>query len=197
MLEVRGVQVLDHKPISPDNFWAIYDEAIKAGDKCFAALLLVALNNASYSGEVASIKWSEIDFQSGGFVSRRPKTGISRIAMLWPAALDALKVLPKEDDQVFVTPAGRCYKVVAVRERFNLYRAAAGVEKDVLFAAIRDAAHSVAMHGADFAKSELLLGHKLPGTADCYLRRNPQLVKVACEAISKAFDVAGHTGTIR
>ena len=48
------------------------------------------------------------------------------------------------------------------------------------------------MSGHLFQQAELLAGHRLPGTADAYLRRNPQLVKTACEAIAKMFEVAAN-----
>ena len=74
-----------------------------------------------------------------------------------------------------------------VGDKFNKYRDAAGIDKAVTFSWIRDAAYSIAMQASTFDKAELLAGHRLPGTADAYLRRNPQLVAEACRAIRAEF----------
>lgn len=195
MLEVKNAHPLDPTPISPADFWAIYAQAKKAGDDAFAAMLQTALNGALYSGEVAAVRWDEIDFATGGFVSRRSKTGVSRIAMLWPSTLAALKPLPHDRDEVFCTKI-RSYTVHSVGDKFETYRDDAGVDKAITFSWIRDAAYSIAMQAGDFAKAEMLSGHRLPGTSDNYLRRNPQLVAVACQAIAKTFDVVGNVKKI-
>ena len=189
MLEVKDAHRLDPTPISPADFWAIHAEAVKAGDGCFAALMLMALNGALYGGEVAAIRWNEINLETGGFVSRRSKTGVSRIAMLWPETVKAIKPLPRERDEVFCTKV-RSYTVFSVGDKFEKYRDAANVDKSVTFSWIRDAAYTTALQSTSFDKAELLAGHRLPGTADAYLRRNPQLVAPACEAIRTAFYAA-------
>ena len=185
MLEVKDAHPLDPTPISPADFQAILGEAVKAGDATFAALLLLSLNGALYGGEAAAVRWDEIDFATGGFVSRRSKTGVSRIAVLWPSTLAAIQPLARDRDEIFCTGV-RSYVSHSVGVRFNKYRDAAGV-KDVTFSWIRDASYSTAMQATDFAKAELLAGHRLPGTADAYLRRNPQLVAAACAAIARAY----------
>lgn len=190
MLEVKDAHPLDPTPISPKDFRAIHSEAIKADDATFAALLLLSLNAALYGGEAAAVRWDEIDFKTGGFVSRRSKTGVSRIAVLWPETLAAVKALPHDrDEEVFCTKV-RSYTVHSVGDKFEKYRDAAEVDKAVTFSWIRDAAYSTAMQATDFTKAELLAGHRLPGTADAYLRRNPQLVATACEAIRKAYAIS-------
>lgn len=189
MLEVKDAHPLDPTPISPADFWTIYGQAIKAGDSTFAALLLASLNAALYGGEAAAMKWDEIDFTTGGFVSRRSKTKVSRISIFWPETLAAIKPLGRMRDEVFCTKV-RSYTVHSVADKFEKYRDDAKVNGKVTFSWIRDAAYSTAMQATDFAKAEMLAGHRLPGTADAYLRRNPQLVQQACEAIAKAFNVA-------
>lgn len=189
--EVKDAHPLDPTPISPKDFWAIYGEAIKAGDKGFAALLLTSLNAALYGGEVAAVRWDEIDFATGGFVSRRSKTGVSRIGMAWPETLTAIQPLEHLRDEVFCTKV-RSYTVFSVGDKFEKYRDAAKVGKEVTFSWIRDAAYSIALGRSSFAEAEMLAGHRLPGTADNYLRRNPQLVAKACQAIREAFEVEKH-----
>ena len=190
MLEVKDAHPLDPTPISPVDFRAIHREAVKVGDSTFAAMLLMSLNAALYGGEIAAVRWDEIDFKTGGFVSRRSKTGVSRIAVLWPETVAAVKTVPHDrEEEVFCTKV-RSYTVFSVGDKFEKYRDAAGVDKSVTFSWIRDAAYSTAMQATDFAKAELLAGHRLPGTADAYLRRNPHLVATACDAIHKAYAIS-------
>lgn len=191
-LEVNEVIALDPKPVSPADFWAIHGEAVKSGDATFGTLLLMALNTATYSGEVAAVKFSEIDLKTCGYVGRRTKTNCTRVAVLFPSLVAALKAMQKQDeDHVFIGSNGRPFTSEQIRCKWRKYRRQAGVSSGVLFASIRDAAYGVAMHGSDFSQAEMLMGHKLPGTADNYLRRNPQLVQAACASIAKAFNVAG------
>jgi integrase len=188
MLRVKGANPIDPTPISVDDFWAIYNEATNAADATFATLMLTALNAAHYGGEVGGLRWDEVDLDTGGYVSRRPKTGVSRIAVLWPQIRKAMKKLDRVREQIFCTRF-RSYTVYSVGDRFEKYRDAAKVDKKVTFSWIRDAAYSTAMQATSFEQAEMLAGHRLPGTADAYLRRNPMLVRDACGAIRKAFDV--------
>lgn len=132
--------------------------------------------------------WDELDLPASAFVSRRRKTSVSRVAQLWPARLTAIAALPRTRDTIFLTRQGRSYSVYSVGDKFEKYRDAAAVDKTVTFSWIRDAAYGAAL-SVSHAQAELLAGHRLPGTADNYLRRNPQLVADAWAAIAKAFEV--------
>lgn len=189
MLEVKGTKTLDPTPITPEQFWAIYDEARAADDGTFAALLLMALNSAMYGGEVANLKWAEIDLDAGELVTRRPKTKISRVAMLWPQTVATLKALPQLGDAIFYTRV-RSFTVFSVGDRFERYRDAANVKKELTFGSIRDASYTVACR-ASLDQARMLAGHRA-GIADHYLRRKPDLVADACAAIAKAFGVDEH-----
>ena len=192
MLEVTGTQTLDPTPVTPGQFWAVYDEAAKAGDDAFAALLLVALNAAMYGGEVAALKWEEVDLDAGELVTRRPKTKVSRVAVLWPETVRALRGLPRRGDQIFYTRV-RSFTVFSVGDHFERYRDRAGLPKELTFGTIRDASYTVACR-ASLDQARMLAGHRA-GIADHYLRRKPDLVADACAAIAQEFTVSEHVKT--
>lgn len=186
MLEVKGVHSLDPKPIKAADFWAIHKAATDAKDTTFAALLLTALNCAMYGGEVAALKWEEVNLDTGEVVTRRPKTKVSRVAMLWPESVQAIKGLPQHREQIFCTRV-RSYTTYSVTDAFAKYRKAAGIGEEVTFGMIRDAAYSVACREAGIDQARVLAGHRLPGQSDHYVRRNARFVLNACEAIHREF----------
>ena len=184
-LEVKQTANKDPQPIGVADFWKIYDAAVKANDKVFAALMITALNAGMYGSEVSALLWEEVDLTNGELVTRRNKTGISRIAMLWPETLKALKALPHTQDTIFNTRI-RSYTTHSVIAGWARYRKAAGVAVTVTFSHLRDAAYTLALK-VSWQQAEMIAGHQLPGTSDHYLRRNPGLVKEACEAIRAGY----------
>ena len=87
---------------------------------------------------------------------------------------------------VFYT-SRRSYTTFSVLEVWRKYREAAKLGDDVVFSRIRDAAYSIACQTASLDKAKILAGHRLSGSSDFYIRRNPQFVAECCEAIRKAF----------
>ena len=186
MLEIKDHTPLDPKPISLEDFWAIHGAAEAAEDETFAAMMLVALNCAMYAGEVAALKWDEIDLKAGTLVTRRPKTGVSRVAVLWPETVKAIKALPRQGDFLFYTRV-RSYTVFSALDSWRKYRTAAKVGDAVVFGMVRDAAFTIACRSSTLDQARVLAGHRLPGASDHYIRRAPQFVADACRAIRDEF----------
>ena len=185
MLQVEGVNTLDPDPIAPADFWAIHAEAEKAGDKQYAALMLFALNAALYSSEVGAVRWVDLDLKRGEFSTRRNKTKVPRVAVLWPETIKAMKALPHDRDTVFQTTLGRQFTKQTVGKRWAQYRTDAKL-MDVVFPQIRDAAFTTACR-VDLDQARVLAGHRLPGAVDHYVLRRPQAVADACAAIRAEF----------
>ena len=190
MLDAGHRNENDPRPIAPVQFWKVLAEAKKAGDETFVALMLTALNTCSYGGEVASIKWSDIDLKAGTYIGRRPKTGVSRVATLWPEVIIALKKVPKRDgvDAIFNTGV-RSHTILSVLRAWRRHRKAAGFAEELTFGQIRDAAYSIACQTASLDQAKALAGHRFPGMSDAYVRRRPAFVAPACEAIRTEFKV--------
>ena len=185
MLEVKDHTPLDPRPIAVEHFRALHGAAVAAGDVTFAAMLLLALNAALYPGEAAALLWEEADLAAGHLVTRRPKTSVSRIAVLWDETVQALKLVPRRGEHIFNTRV-RSFTVFSTLDRWRKYRKAAQLPEDVVFSQVRDAAYSVALT-VSLEQAKLLAGHRLAGATDHYVRRNPGLVADACTAIRRAY----------
>jgi integrase len=134
--------------------------------------MLTALNMAAYGGEVSALRWDEVNLENGEVVCRRPKTGVSRVAILWPEVLAGLKKLPRLRDQVFFS-IRRSFTANLVVKTWRKYRDAAGLPDDLKFSQLRDAAFTVAAT-TSLDQARVLAGHRIG--ADHYVRRNPQFV---------------------
>lgn len=184
MLEVETPDSLDPNPIKPSEFWAIHKAATDAGDDMFAAMMLFSLNAALYPSEAGDVRWSDIDLERGEFVTRRRKTSVPRIAVLWPETIEALKKLPQERETVFNTPRTN-YKRFSNFRDWKIYRDSVKLP-DVKFNQIRDAAFTAACR-VSLDQARVLAGHRMPGAVDAYVLRQPQFVAQACEGIRQTF----------
>lgn len=172
----------DPKPIAPDEFRALLDKA----DPQTRAILLLALNCCMYASEVGALNWSDFDLDKGVLSTARNKTGIVRIATLWPETVAALRQLRRKSDAVFLTEAGTQADYLCVYRLFKIVRKAAGLEK-VQFSQIRDGAYTAAVEGGvDLNVCRLLAGHAT-GISDHYVKRRPTMVAAACDAIHRAY----------
>lgn len=198
MLEVKDAHPIDPRPIGVADFWAIHGKALEAEDHVFAAMMLTAANAAMYGGEVASMKWSEVDLKAGTYVGRRPKTKISRVAVLWPEVVEALGKIERREcvDYIFNT-SRRSFTSNAVVKLWSRYREQAELGDKVFFGQIRDAAYSIACQHASLDQAKVLAGHAFGGASDFYVRRNPQFVAKACDAIREAFYSQGDAAAAR
>jgi integrase len=151
----------------------------------FAAMMLFALNAALYPSEVGSVRWDEIDLDRAEYVSRRRKTGIVRVAVLWPETVTAVKALTRCRETVFNT-SRQAYNRFSVHREWTTYRTAAKVRDGVTFAQLRDAAFTEACRKS-LDQARVLAGHKYGGATDAYVARNPRFVTEACAGVRHAF----------
>jgi integrase len=192
LLEVKGTTVLDPRPIKVADFWAIHDAAQAEGNNTFATLMLTAANLAMYGSEVGALTWEEVDLKSGHVATRRRKTGMVRIGVLWPETLAGLQKIPRYRETIFNTRV-RSYTQFSVVDAWARYRKALGMDDSVVFSQIRDASYSIALT-VSLEEARLLAGHKMPGATDAYVLRNPQMVEKACAAIRSVFFAPGIRG---
>jgi integrase len=168
----------DPRPIPQEDFRALLAKA----DTQTRAILLLALNCCMYGSEVGSLCWSDLDLEKGTLSSTRSKTGIVRIATLWPETIAALRKLSRRGDAIFLTEAGTQADYLCVYRLFKIVRRAAGLEQ-LQFAMIRDGAYTAAVEaGTDLNVCRLLAGHAT-GISDHYVKRRPRMVAAACDAV--------------
>jgi integrase len=172
----------DPRPIDPADFRALLDKS----DPQMKAILLLALNCCMYAAEVAVLNWSDIDLNKGTLVTQRSKTGIVRIATLWPETIEALKTLTQNGEAIFRTEAGTQADYLCIYRLFKIVRGAAEREK-IQFSQIRDSSYTAAVEsGTDINTCRLLGGHAT-GISDAYIRRRPAMVQAACDGIRRHY----------
>lgn len=187
MLQMPNATPLAPHPISIPHFWQIHAAAMAANDASFAAMLLVAANACMYPGEVSVLRWNEVNLSNGEVVTRRPKTGVARVAILWKETLVAIKELPHHSDDFIFFSERRTYTTNLVSRHFANYRAIAGLPDSIKFGDIRDASYTIACRNCTLDKAKILAGHRLSGASDHYVQRNPGFVKAAILAIHDVF----------
>ncbi len=191
MLAPPAKNASNPKDISPEHYKALLDKA----DTKWSAILLLALNQAGYPIDIASVKKTDIDLKKQTLVNRRTKTGVPRIAILWDRTIQAIEKYqaeyPHHSEFLFVSYNGGQYAANHIGRGFRRLRVVAGVpskgDNKVEFSHIRDGAQTAAIEGgADAVRVDMLLGHKT-GIRDDYLKRKPTMVKEVCEAIERHY----------
>ncbi len=178
----------DPHPISKQDFQRL----LKSADRQWKAMLLLCLNACMYGSEVAVAEREEVDLTAGTLIADRPKTGVTRVAVLWDRTVQALRQLrsvkTNHQPYLFVSQAGGPYAPETMRGRFDRLRKKAGVDKDVKISDIRDGAYTAAVQGegVEFEMARILAGHRT-GVSDHYIKRNPKMVAAACRAIEEHY----------
>lgn len=172
---------LDPKPILIEDWQELLKHA-RGDDR---ALILVMLNAAMYLTEATALRWKDI--RGDYIVTHRAKTDrVVRVSVLWSETRAALAGVKRKGDYVFVAAHGGRLGVKGAERRWRALRKAAGVE-EVTSSQIRDgAATAAAEAGVEPAMLNLLLGHR-SGINDHYVKRRPEHVRPACDAVYKAY----------
>jgi integrase len=179
---------VDPKPIGRDDFLKI----LAIADTKQKAILLLAANAALYPQDVSDIKKRHIDLKKKHLVMDRGKTGVPRVACLWNRSVRAIRVMQKEDphnsEYLFITFYGKPYCSHGIGSIWRTLRGKTDVDHSVKFEHIRDACQTAGVD-ADCSLDEVrfLLGHRVHGVTDNYLKRRPNLTQKACNAIEQYF----------
>lgn len=151
--------------------------------------ITLALNACLYPSELAAVQRSELDLERGTFVSRRSKTGVPRVAVLWPRTIELIRsyveLHPTEHDVLLLNRVGKPYDGNHVGRQWRGIVEKAGLN-GIEFASIRDGSYSAACEGATLDEVRVLAGHSAQ-ISDHYLKRAPQLVANACRAVERHY----------
>lgn len=184
MLIPPSSTTLNPSPIAREHFQVLFE----AADASTQAILLLALNCCMYANEVADLRWFDFNFDEGTMVADRGKTGVARVAVLWPRTMEALRKLHKINDHLFVTDATKQpHNANTITKAFRKLRTPVGLDT-VKFCHLRDGAYTAAVEaeGIQYEHARVLAGHRL-GMSDHYVKRRPKLVSAACAAIQAAY----------
>lgn len=172
---------LNPNPIAVAD-WRRLLKAAKGDD---SAMLLLMLNGGMYLAEVIRLRWQDI--KGDHLVSHRQKTDkVVRVTCLWGETKKALAKVKRCGDYIFLAQHGGVLGTKGAEKRWRALRKAAGTEA-VTSSQIRDgAATAAAEAGVEPTVLDLLLGHR-SGINDHYVKRRPEKVRPACEAVYAAY----------
>lgn len=167
---------MDPKPIEVADWKKIL--ATAEGD--LRAMALLMLNGSYYLGEVIELEWDDIT--NGCIVTNREKTGkCIRVCSLWEETKEALASVKRRGAKIFYNAIGLPCKRCATFRNFRDMTIQA--RTSITASQLRDGAYTAAVEsGVTFQFCQLLNGHRT-GMADKYVKRNPKMVKPACDAI--------------
>ncbi len=184
----------DPHPISREDFQSLLTAAKETKTpELWRAMLLMSLNAALYLEDVCGLRWDELDLENGTYLSRRKKRGrCIRAAVLWSETIEALNAIPRRGTSpyVFVSKHGTRFNSNSRGNEFaDILRAKAGLSKDVTWSHLRDGAYTAACEAQQVEEkyARLLAGHRSPGLQDRYVKRSPQAVKPATDAVYAAY----------
>lgn len=159
-------------------------DAAEAGENPYAiAILTLLIFTGGRKGEIETLKWSEIDFQSGYMRLADSKTG-QKAVPLNAGALEVLSGLPRLNSSEFVFPSHRGEgHYEGAPKVWKRIRAMAGLE-DVRLHDLRHSFASIAVSGgASLPIIGALLGHTNSATTQRYAHLSDNPVKSASENV--------------
>ena len=148
-------------------------------------------------GEVRTIQWEHVDFETGRLTMPETKTG-RRTHDLPTAALQILSALPRINEWAFTTGSDAPVTYRTVRKHFAEAARAAGLSDVRLHDLRRTVMTSAAAAGVGTHVLRDLLGHKTTAMADRYIRHVGNPVREAREQVGAAMAamMAGKTGKV-
>ncbi len=182
-LELPDLKQLDPDPISVEDFAALLEAG--KGTK-WETILTVMMNGCFYPADVRRLPIEAIK-PNGSLIFAREKKNTVRVAVLWKRTQELLKahIGDRKTGPVFRSTHGVAYSSYGLWEAFGVLRDKAKLPDTVKMNQIRDGAYTAAASGDDVTEKamKILAGHKIGGDTDAYIKRNPKMVKTACEAI--------------
>lgn len=131
----------------------------------FKSVVLFAVNTGLRRGEIASLKWDQIDFSHKlayiiNTESFHTKTGKERVVPLNMVAMSILESLPRKSEFVFVGEKGWNLNLERISHLFKRAVIASGLDKKLHFHSLRHTfATWLVQNGVGIYEVQKLLGH--------------------------------------
>ncbi len=176
-------------PIKAKDFKAV----LAIADIKHSAIFLLAANIGAYAQDIRDIKKTDIDLKSKTLRMYRGKTSVIRVASLWNRTVQAIQAYQNDSpdnntDYLFISRIGTPYRAERVRKTWEKLRPRAKIKKSVKFEHIRDAAATIPFdHGESVDTIKLILGHKVSGITDDYIRRSVKRTINACQILEQYY----------
>ncbi len=144
----------------------------------FALLLLIGLRRS----ELASLRWQDVNLESGTLRLEHTKSGEPRLAPLPRAAVEVLRTLPRDSEWVF-SSRSKSGHVTETHSAWSRVCQRAGLVDARLHDLRRTCASRLAMAGVGIPVVGAVLGHRrLSGATEIYARVNLDAARAALEA---------------
>jgi integrase len=160
------------------------------------AMVYLMLNAGMNPAELARLQWSDINFKSGRLRRRRQKTGIWQECYLWRRTRRAINALPRVSDYVFTRVNGaplvdtelvlgsiggqqtsHVRRSNRITQPFHDLAQLAGL-KGVTPYTLRRTARTVAAHCEDDNAARRMMGQRLAGRDQTYIRQQFPLARL-------------------
>lgn len=187
------------RPVTRDELHAI----LALADARQTAIIMLGINAGFDPVDIQRLPLDAVDLKACVLHFDRTKADAEkptpRIATLWPRTVKALRKYLKDcpheaangrgERMFFATATGKTIREGRTwisRAIWRPLRLAAGQPEECKFKGLRKAAYTEASQVSP-RQADILLGHRLPGVTDNYLRRNAQTIAPACRAIEKHY----------
>ena len=188
-LELPNPNKENPNPLSVEEFHRLLKTATGS---FWEPMLLVMLNLCYYPVDARTLTVDAVDLKTGVVIFEREKKKTTRVGVLWIRTRRALQKWIEGNNTngvVFPCETGLGFAAQGLRSSFRRLRDRAGMGKTVTMNRIRDAAYSAACASPKVAikEAQILAGHSFKGETDAYVKRYPETVREAVNAIEAKF----------
>lgn len=186
---VKGVKFFSEKDTLRQRILTADEEdrLLDASSAHLKPILEVALFTAMRRGEILSLRWSNIDFETREIKIEETKSGKSRTVDINSRLFDVLMKLKNENQNnqyVFINHrTGKPYK--KLQTSFNRACSRAGIEGLTFHSLRHTAASRLVARGADLIRVKEILGHSTVKITERYTHSSREERKKAVELLCK------------
>jgi integrase len=125
--------------------------------------LILAMNTAARRGDILSMRWQDVHFETENWTVPFPKAGESYQVQLLPAALEVLKRRDAEkvEGAIYVFPGvGATGHLIELKKPWDAFRKRAAIPHIRIHSLRRTVASYMAIHGVSLQQIAAALGHR-------------------------------------
>ena len=184
--------------LSKKEVFALFDECRKKGEMVYEVVLL-SLSTGMRAGEVASLKWQDIDIDNRTISIKDTKNKVNRTAYMTGKVYEMFKKMQGKapDDYVFTDVTGNCPHNIArtigfqrIIKRLGFNNGITDRRNKVVFHSLRHTFASwLAMSGVPIYTIKELMGHKTLAMTERYSHLMPDIKREAIKNIDKMMDM--------
>lgn len=145
------------------------------------AFITVLLCTGCRMSEARMMKWVHLDFKEGLWYKPHTKNGTSHMIPLTRQVIDALQMLPRQGDYVFMGLYGRCWSRAAAEKAWGIFRKGAELKSLRLHDFRRTVGSRVYEQTKDMVIVKAILNHRPNSITEIYMRTQYPKIKQALQ----------------